>query len=440
MSAQLVAVEDPSGSSQNTDQTQRQHWSLARVQRLIEAVPPATGNATRQPLLWAALAYATGIVTGSHVTGPLTLWLGAIAVFVAAGWYYRNRRICLGFTCALAAFGMLGAVGIQLRGSGAPVAMTPALLDGKEVVITAHVTREGEIRTVTRGDLRQRIDLQTEQIETSEGTVAAQFGLRLTVYCNRDATNAGRENEAQGAEGMRIFSYGERLHFPAKLRAPRNFRNPGAFDYEGYLADQGIARLGSVRADRIEGLPGFRGSRIEAMRSRVHRSILARIHALWGLREAALIDAMVLGEDAFLTNQSRIDFQRSGTYHILVVSGMNVGILAFVVFWLAHHLRASDTLASLLTVIVAFLYAYLTQVGAPVWRSVLMLTIYLGVRLLFRGRSMLNAWGAAALGLMVADPKTLLGASFQLTFLAVLIIAAITVPVLERTSQPYLHG
>ena len=43
---------------------------------------------------------------------------------------------------------------------------------------------------------------------------------------------------------------------------------------------------------------------------------------------------MVLGEDAFLNNQSRLDFQRSGTYHILVVSGMNVGILAFVVFWL----------------------------------------------------------------------------------------------------------
>ena len=74
------------------------------------------------------------------------------------------------------------------------------------------------------------------------------------------------------------------------------------------------------------------------------------------------------------------------------------------------------------------------------WRAVLMLTIYLGVRLLYRGRSMLNALGAAALGVMVADPKSFLGASFQLTFLAVFIIAAIAVPLLERTSQPYLRG
>jgi competence protein ComEC len=119
---------------------------------------------------------------------------------------------------------------------------------------------------------------------------------------------------------------------------------------------------------------------------------------------------------------------------------MNVSILAFVVFWAMRRVRLSDFMASLLTVILCTAYAFVTDVGAPVWRAVLMLTVYLGVRLLYRGRSMLNALGAAALGVMVADPKSLLGASFQLTFLSVMIIAAIAVPVLERTSQPYLRG
>jgi hypothetical protein len=53
---------------------------------------------------------------------------------------------------------------------------------------------------------------------------------------------------------------------------------------------------------------------------------------------------------------------------------------------------------------------------------------------------MLNALGAAGPGLMVADPKMFLGPSFQLTFLAMFIVAAIAIPVLERTSQPYLRG
>jgi len=69
-----------------------------------------------------------------------------------------------------------------------------------------------------------------------------------------------------------------------------------------------------------------------------------------------------------------------------------------------------------------------------------MLAVYLGVRLLYRERSMLNALGAAALALMVADPKLFLGASFQLTFLAVLLVAAIALPLLERIAQPYVRG
>ena len=69
-----------------------------------------------------------------------------------------------------------------------------------------------------------------------------------------------------------------------------------------------------------------------------------------------------------------------------------------------------------------------------------MLALYLGARLFYRQRSMLNAIGAAALGVLIVDPKALLGASFQLTFLCVLLIAAIGVPLLERTSQPFLRG
>jgi len=51
------------------------------------------------------------------------------------------------------------------------------------------------------------------------------------------------------------------------------------------------------------------------------------------------MDAAVIGESAFLTPETKTDFQRSGTYHILVVSGMNVSIPAFVVFWVMRRVR-----------------------------------------------------------------------------------------------------
>ena len=140
----------------------------------------------------------------------------------------------------------------------------------------------------------------------------------------------------------------------------------------------------------------------------MHSSIVDKVHTLWPAPQAALIDAMVIGEAAFIDRDTRVDFQRSGTYHILVVSGMNVTILAFVFFWTLRRLRLGDIPATLLTVMFCGAYAFLTQVGAPVWRATLMCAIYLGTRLLYRERGMLNALGAAALGLLVFDPRQLL--------------------------------
>ena len=85
-------------------------------------------------------------------------------------------------------------------------------------------------------------------------------------------------------------------------------------------------------------------------------------------------------------------------------------------------------------------YAWLTALGAPVWRATLMLALYLGARLLYRGKSMLNAIGAAALALLIVNPQVLFGASFQLTFLCVWLVAAVGIPILERTTQPFVRG
>lgn len=69
-----------------------------------------------------------------------------------------------------------------------------------------------------------------------------------------------------------------------------------------------------------------------------------------------------------------------------------------------------------------------------------MLAVYLIAKLLYRQRSTPNAIGAAALVLLVIDPKELLGASFQLSFLCVLIISGIAMPLMERTTQPCSRG
>ena len=389
-------------------------------------------------MLWAAGAYSLGIVAGVYAWRPAVWWVVAVAVFGAAAAYFASRRSGVAWLLALGTFFLAGALHIQMR-SASPRLDTGILpyADRREIQVTAHVTREGRVQPGGFGELRQTLDLESEQVQTPDGLIVPiHSGIRINIYSPRGNDDVPADL-AITSPLTQMFHYGDRIRFLAKLKPPRNFRNPGAFDYEGYLADRGIAALGSAKIENVELLPGFAGSRIERRRNRMHASVIAKVHELWPPREAALIDAMIIGEEAFIDRDTRADFQRSGTYHILVVSGMNVSILAFVVLWTLRRLRIGDVLATLLTVASCAGYAFITEVGAPVWRATLMCAVYLGTRLLYRDRAMTNALGAAAFGLLVFDPRQLFTASFQMTFLCVLIVAAIGIPMLERTSQLY---
>ncbi len=406
----------------------------------------------RQPLFWAAAVFSVGLWAGARAWRPPSWWVIALVAFVFAASWFLPKRAWLAKVLSLGAWFILGAFVIQIRGQemneSHDAARILGLADGRRVILTARVMREGYAREAGPKSVRESIDVETETVASGGETWPIRAGVRLTVY---EKTG---EDRVIGQSGDRvvlddpmarspddpILTYGTRLRILAKLHPARNYRNPGAFDYEGYLRDNGISALGSAEATDMEQLPGFSGSRIELWRTRVHASMVAKIHQLWPASQASLMDAMVLGEESFLRNSTRVEYQRSGTYHVLVVSGMNLSILAFAIFWVLRQFRVDPAVAAITTVVVSFAYAFVVGVGPPVWRAALMLATYLGARLLYRERNMMNAIGAAALGVLIVDPRALFGASFRLTFLAVIIIAGIGSPILERTTLPYTRG
>jgi len=125
------------------------------------------------------------------------------------------------------------------------------------------------------------------------------------------------------------------------------------------------------------------------------------------------MDAIIIGEDTFIERPTRVDFQRSGTYHVLVVSGMNVSILAIFTAWFLRRIGLGQIAASISAIVLIVSYAGITSLGPPVWRAALMFSVYLATRLIYRDRAMLNALGASALALLIFDPRALFGASFQ---------------------------
>ena len=369
-------------------------------------------------------AYAAGVLTGNYAWRPFTWWLVALFVFAISASYLRRRRIRAAFAVALIGLFVLGNISIQLRRLVSPSGV--AFPENEEVVVTGHITRGGAVRARGAPEVQQRVDVDTEGIVGPDAVLNARIGIRLTIYGKRGSQESTTTP----------FLYGERLRFSTKLSRPRNFRNPGCFDYRGYLADQGILALASAKADEIQVLPGFAGFRAEMWRTRAYGYVSRQIRRIWSGEQAALMEAMLIGDNDFVGRNLLTGFQTTGTYHVLVISGLKVGILALLSFWFLRRLRVQEIPAAAVTVCLTVSYALLTNVGAPVWRATLMLIFYLCTRALYRKRSVLNAIAAAALALLLVDPAALFGASFQLSFLCVLIITGIGAPVLERTIQP----
>ena len=353
--------------------------------------------------------------------------LAICAIAGAAGKTARVARVAalLGLVCA----GAFVRLATPLPRNVVP---PPEFMD-EEVAIVAHVTNDG---VLLASGSRERIDLQTESIQIQNARFAQPVGIRVTIY--HPETNTATPTTNPSPSSIHPV-YGDMVQLTATLRAPRNFRNPGAFDYEGYLHGVGITVLASVKEDKITVLNGTSGTRLGFWRSRIRHSILAHLRdkGLWSSQDAPIFAAMIMGDDSMLLRDVREEFQQTGVYHLLVVSGMNVALLAFAVFWLARRLRAPEWAASMLTVALAIFYAGVAGMGVPIMRAVLMLSVFLGARLLYRDRNALNATGFAALVVLALSPMALFDAGFQLTFLALLAISGISLPVLQGTSAPY---
>ncbi len=255
---------------------------------------------------------------------------------------------------------------------------------------------------------------------------------------------------------------GDLVEAPMRLRIPERYRDPGAWQFADYLLDQGIAATASVPVAKLRVIAGAASKssharfsatlrcRIFAAQSWASTRLLAYVRSTPNRRlpvalrlspeDAGMLNAMLFGDRSRLTHSLRIGFERTGSFHLFVVSGMHVALLAGLLFVAARRLRLNELAATLLTLTLVSLYAAITGLGVPVERALLMTAVFLLARLLLRSHNTLNALGAAALAVLVWSPRALFEASFQMTFLAIVAIAGIAVPLGERSFLPYAHA
>lgn len=246
---------------------------------------------------------------------------------------------------------------------------------------------------------------------------------------------------------------GDILHLPMRLRSPSHYQNPGGWRYDAWLAEQGIAVRATTRVRQLKITGKAQQSitcRIRALQhwASTHLQNAANSHLLQHLplairvthNDAALFAAMLLGDRAGLLHSERVQLERTGSFHLVVVAGMHIGLVAAMLLWICTRLGAGRITATLLSLAGTTCYALLTGFGQPVQRALFMTAAYLLARTLARRSSSLNPLGFAALAMLALSPSSLFDASFQMTVLAVIAIAGIALPLGEWTFLPYARA
>jgi len=220
---------------------------------------------------------------------------------------------------------------------------------------------------------------------------------------------------------------GDVWQFELRLKRPRGNSNPGVFDYETWMFRERFAATGYV----VDGERNYlRRTGVMNGRDRVRQAFVDRLTALLPDSDAAaVIAAISVGARHLLSQEQWQRYARTGTSHLMAISGLHIGLAAGVAYFIAllvsgatgrrcnHH-----DVALIVSLIVAAAYAFVSGLDIPARRATLMIALVVVTVLKRRQLSPLLVVCAAAVAIVVLDPLATMAPGFKLSFGAVLVL------------------
>jgi competence protein ComEC len=260
-----------------------------------------------------------------------------------------------------------------------------------------------------------------------------KFVLRADTLKHKKASYrvTGRIQVTVSGQGP-VFARGDRLVFRSRLRQPRNFNNPGAFNYRRYMAFKGLWRTAYTKGSRLQVVQRGSSGDMAQQLDDVRRALAALIDRAGRGPSAAVLKALIIGDRSAISSEIRDGFNRAGVGHILAISGLHIGIVATVAFFFFHKLlRLVQPLlwrawtrkgAAVLSLVPVCLYGLVSGMSPSTQRAVIMVGAFLMTFLFERESDTMNTLALAAFIILIWFPPALFSISFQLSFAAVLSI------------------
>ncbi|NQU08567.1 MAG: DNA internalization-related competence protein ComEC/Rec2, partial [Candidatus Abyssubacteria bacterium] len=363
--------------------------------------------AVKRPLVWVSVALVGGAAFSSAFGPPFPPFLAAFlsTLFLAVFLIILEKRAAA--VAVLASSFLLGNCAYLAK---AYVSEIPDQL-------AQHYASDAPVGAKLRG--------------TASECLLAPDGERLTFVV--DVESIETENTNTRVKGRTRVSWyrpgaqvepGDIVEVTGRLRLLSGFKNPRVFDYERYMHRRGVFSTMYARwADAVEVQGKGQMSRLRRLREYFRREGIEIISRSTRTEEArAFIAAILLGERGLLTEEMETWFKNTGTFHVLAISGLHVGLIYLIVSLALMPLPLGTKSRIALSILAVWIYAYITGGRVSVTRASIMLTLVLSGYYLGRDGDFLTSVAFAALVIVGLDPAVVDELGFQLSFAAVVLL------------------
>lgn len=246
------------------------------------------------------------------------------------------------------------------------------------------------------------------------------FSMRMTVdLLNKDLPRCHVEVSTRGCDYT--LQAGDIITWKGKLDVVGNLGNPFEMDYAAHLLhDKGIRYQQHMPLSQVQNI-GHASTWVTLMANTRRQLELKVFNSTLSPTAQRLVSTLLLGDKSVMDRTTRQEFSSAGLAHVLALSGLHIGIITLIIWWMLFPLDylCLKKLRLFITLLAIGCFVVFTGQSPGVVRSALMMGVVLASLMLNRRRDPINALCLAALLILVFSPASLYLVGFQLSFITV---------------------
>ncbi len=349
------------------------------------------------PAFWAALAFAAGIFVSALTTNHFLFWFAfsALAGLCALFFHLRSQNTFANF-CVLILLAGLGALRYSAATDvvgGRSVANFAGL--DKRIFISGRVSELPEVQP-------DRTRIYLDKVEVGwKNKIELEGKIRLSI---------GRS--------VSSFALGDRIEFAGFLDSVWHPANPGALDFARLMRIRGVEGAVYLKDDKGISTVAKSSGGWRSYLSRIRENIERELTEGLPPRASGVIKGFVLGITRDIEPSTYDLFRKTGTLHLLAVSGANVAWVALLPILFLKIFHLSLRWRYLVALALVWVFVLLTDLQASVLRAAIMFTFWTASKIIYREVSGVQSLGLSALFLLGINPLWFFDIGFELSYLA----------------------